>query len=117
MPRFAALILARLVLPCALFFSVPAIAQFEIAPDHFDSTVEKSAAKSTVQAPSKSTGRHHASPVLTATAAHPTNNRTRKHVARHSQSAQKAQRSMAIAHVAAVKRKSVTSRNVAAVNP
>jgi len=49
MYKFKASLVPRLILPAVLFFGVQAFAQFEIAPDHFDSTDQKKVTKNTVK--------------------------------------------------------------------
>jgi|SRR5215469_3942379 len=119
--RTTASAIPRLILPAVLFFGVQAFAQFEIAPDHFDSTDQKAVTKNTVKpvhtavSSSSSQGSH----AITATAAHP----VRKQAARRRVSAKKTpaggngQNSVAGNRIAAVRRKRTRTNMVATVSP
>ena len=121
MLRITAYAIPRLILPAVLFFGVQAFAQFEIAPDHFDSTDQKIVTKNTAKPAQNATfsSSSQVSHALTATAAHP----VRKQAVRRRVSAKKApaggngQNSVANGRIAAVRRKRTSTNTVATVSP
>lgn len=121
MLRIAAYAIPRFILPAVLFFGVQAFAQFEIAPDHFDSTDQKAVTRNTVKPVHNATSSSNsqASLAITATAAHP----VRKQAARRRVSAKKTpaggngQNSIAGTRMAAARRKRTSTNNAATASP
>ena len=121
MLRITAYAIPRLILPAVLFFGMQAFAQFEIAPDHFDSTDQKAVTKNTAKPVQNavSSSSSQGSLAVTATAAHP----VRKQAARRHVSTKKTpaggdrQQSDAKARIAAVRRKRTSTNTVATVSP
>jgi len=119
--RITASAIPRLILPAVLFFGMQAFAQFEIAPDHFDSTDQKAVTKNTVKpvqnatSSSSSQGSH----AVTATASHG----ARKHAVRRRVSAKKmaaggnGQNSAGGNRIDAVRRKRTRTNTIATVSP
>lgn len=118
MSRIAAYAIPRLILPAVLFFGVQAFAQFEIAPDHFDSTDQKTVTKNTakpVQAATSSRSTH----AVTQSAVSPARNKTagRTLSASRTPARGRGQHNVAGSPIAAVPRKRTGANNVSTVSP
>lgn len=121
MSRITAHAVPRLILPAVLFFGVQAFAQFEVAPDHFDSTDQKTVTKNTAKpvqtatSSSSSQVSHAVTPITART--------VRKQTAQRTVSASKTparrrrQHNVAGSPIAAVPRKRTGANNASTVSP
>lgn len=116
--RITACAIPRLILPAVLFFGVQAFAQFEIAPDHFDSTDQKTVTKNTAKPvqTATSSGSSHA---VTQSAVSPAHNKTARRTVstRRTPGHRRGQHHVAGSSVAAVPRKRTGADNASTVSP
>jgi len=121
MSRITASAFPRFILPAVLFFSVQAFAQFEVAPDHFDSTDQKTVTKNTgkpVQTITSSSSSQ-LSHAVTQSSARPVRKQTARRTASTSKTPgrRRGQHDVASSRIAAVPRKRTGANNASTVSP
>lgn len=118
MSRIAAYAIPRLILPAVLFFGVQAFAQFEIAPDHFDSTDQKTVTKNTAN-PVQTATSSRSSHAVTQSAVSAARNKTARRTvsARRTPGRRPGQHHVAGSSVAAVPRKHTGANHASTVSP
>lgn len=119
--RITAHAVPRLILPVVLFFGVQAFAQFEVAPDHFDSTDQKTATKNTAKPVQTaiSSSSSQVSHAVTQSAASQARKRTAQRTVSASRTPARGrgQHNVAASPIAAAHRKRTGANNASTVSP